>query len=293
MAVTSAYNLIGTGGGGGLTNGTNGNQVAVTNPGIASALANNGGPTQTIALLAGSPAIDAGSNALAVDAEGDRFFTISAAPATRASSTRLSTSAPTSGHSPRRPPSNRRPTRRVFGETVTFTATVTPVQSSSITPTGTVTFYVGTSIAKVAPLLNGVATFTTSSLPQGGSTIMAVYSGNLTYADSSSATLTQTVNQALTTITLNPAVSPNPASSGVVALTSSASVGAITASAGASTGVVSKSHGKSVKKVTISHKAKPHAGSATKFHQSKQSAALKKVVVHIAKHATVKAKKTK
>ncbi len=175
---------------------------------------------------------------------------------------------------------------------MTFTATVTPVQSSSVIPAGTVTFYVGTSIAKVVPLLNGVATFTTSSLPQGSSTIAAVYSGNLTYADSTSATVTQTVNQALTTITLNPAVSPGPASSGVVALTSSAGVGAITASAGASTGVVSKSH-KAVKKVTISHKAKPHAGSVTKFHQSKQSAALKKAVVHVAKHATAKAKKTK
>jgi hypothetical protein len=33
-------------------------------------LANNGGPTQTVALLAGSPAIDAGNNALAVDPTG-------------------------------------------------------------------------------------------------------------------------------------------------------------------------------------------------------------------------------
>ena len=44
----------------------NGNQVGVANPGLGP-LANNGGPTQTIALLPGSPAIDAGSNALAVD----------------------------------------------------------------------------------------------------------------------------------------------------------------------------------------------------------------------------------
>ncbi len=44
----------------------NDNLLGVTDPGIG-LLANNGGPTQTIALLAGSPAIDAGSNALAVD----------------------------------------------------------------------------------------------------------------------------------------------------------------------------------------------------------------------------------
>src|SRR5207244_1169013 len=58
---TSSYNLIGTGGSGGLSNGVKGNQVGVANPGLG-ALANNGGPTQTIALLAGSSAIDKGSN---------------------------------------------------------------------------------------------------------------------------------------------------------------------------------------------------------------------------------------
>jgi FG-GAP-like repeat len=67
LATTCANNLIGTGGSGGLTNGSNGNLVGVSNPGLG-ALANNGGPTQTIALLAGSPAIDAGSNALATAA---------------------------------------------------------------------------------------------------------------------------------------------------------------------------------------------------------------------------------
>ncbi len=68
VSSTSAYNLIGTGGSGGLTNGTNGNLVGVADPGLdPNGLQNNGGPTQTIALLPGSPAIDAGSNALAVD----------------------------------------------------------------------------------------------------------------------------------------------------------------------------------------------------------------------------------
>ncbi len=65
---SSAYNLIGTGGSGGLVNGVNGNQVGVADPGLdPNGLQDNGGPTQTIALLAGSPAIDAGSNSLAVD----------------------------------------------------------------------------------------------------------------------------------------------------------------------------------------------------------------------------------
>jgi hypothetical protein len=68
VSSTSAYNLIGTGGSGGLVNGVNGNQVGVANPGLdPNGLQNNGGPTQTIALLPGSPAIDKGSNALAID----------------------------------------------------------------------------------------------------------------------------------------------------------------------------------------------------------------------------------
>jgi hypothetical protein len=58
-AAAGAYsNLIGTGGTGGIT-AINGNQINVTNPGLGT-LGNNGGPTQTIMLQPGSPAIDKG-----------------------------------------------------------------------------------------------------------------------------------------------------------------------------------------------------------------------------------------
>ena len=60
------HNLIGIGDGSGLTNGTHGDQVGTAASSLDAklgTLANNGGPTQTIALLAGSPAIDAGDNA--------------------------------------------------------------------------------------------------------------------------------------------------------------------------------------------------------------------------------------
>ena len=58
---SSSYNLIGTGGSGGLTDGTNNNQVGVSSPGLGP-LQNNGGPTQTHALLPTSPAIDKGNS---------------------------------------------------------------------------------------------------------------------------------------------------------------------------------------------------------------------------------------
>jgi len=58
---SSSFNLIGTGGSGGLTDGVNGNQVGVASPGLGP-LQNNGGPTETHALLAGSPVTDKGHN---------------------------------------------------------------------------------------------------------------------------------------------------------------------------------------------------------------------------------------
>jgi hypothetical protein len=65
VASTSQYNLVGTGGSGGLSDGVNHNHVGVGNPGLGT-LADNGGPIQTVALLPGSPALDAGSSTLAI-----------------------------------------------------------------------------------------------------------------------------------------------------------------------------------------------------------------------------------
>jgi CSLREA domain-containing protein len=62
-SVSARFNLIGNGSGSGITN-TNGNQVGTASAPIdpkLGALADNGGPTRTHALLLGSPAIDAAS----------------------------------------------------------------------------------------------------------------------------------------------------------------------------------------------------------------------------------------
>ncbi len=64
--VSGNNNLVGPGGSGGLTNGVDGNIVLTSLTGLGLApLGNNGGPTQTRALLPGSPAIDAGSDSIA------------------------------------------------------------------------------------------------------------------------------------------------------------------------------------------------------------------------------------
>jgi alpha-tubulin suppressor-like RCC1 family protein len=76
------------------------------------------------------------------------------------------------------------------GQSVTFTATVS---SSSGTPAGTVTFKEGATTLGTGTLSSSVATFTTSSLAVGAHTITAVYSGNGTYATSTSSGVTQNV----------------------------------------------------------------------------------------------------
>lgn len=77
------------------------------------------------------------------------------------------------------------------GQSVTFTATVAPQFSG--TPTGTVTFYDGTTALKTASLNGGVAKFTTSTLTSGKHSITATYNGSTSFSGSS-ASLTQTVN---------------------------------------------------------------------------------------------------
>ena len=74
----SSHNLIGDAAtSGGLTNAVDGNIVGNSGVGtldvttvLDTSLANNGGPTQTHALVADSPAIDAGNNAEAIDENG-------------------------------------------------------------------------------------------------------------------------------------------------------------------------------------------------------------------------------
>ncbi len=72
-AVTGSYNLIGSGGAGGLL-AANHNLIGVANP-LLAPLGNYGGPTQTMPALPGSPVINAGDNALAVDSHGNPLAT--------------------------------------------------------------------------------------------------------------------------------------------------------------------------------------------------------------------------
>ena len=83
----------------------------------------------------------------------------------------------------------------VFGQSVTFTATVTP-NSGSATPTGSVTFKDGSTTLATVPLnSSGVATFTTAALAMGTHPINAIYQANVPFV-ASFANVSQVVNAA-------------------------------------------------------------------------------------------------
>jgi hypothetical protein len=87
----------------------------------------------------------------------------------------------------------------VYGQSVNFIATVTPVPPGSGIPTGRVTFRLGQTLLGTSDLSNGQAQFSTSSLPAGSLGITAAYSGDKDFIASTSVTLNQVVNKVTTT----------------------------------------------------------------------------------------------
>ena len=109
-----------------------------------------------------------------------------------------------------------------FGQTVTFTATVTGSGG-----TGTVQFLEGATVLGTVTLSGGSAAFSTSALAVGAHQIKAQYSGDGNYNGSTSATLTQNVNKANTTTAV--VSSANPSQHGQsVTFTATVSPGAAT-----------------------------------------------------------------
>jgi hypothetical protein len=99
----------------------------------------------------------------------------------------------------------------VYGQSVMFTATVTPNSGTGV-PTGSVTFKSGTTTLAKVSLTSGTATYSTAVLTVGTKSITALYSGDATYATSTSAVLSQVISKATTTTLLTS--SPNPSTSG-------------------------------------------------------------------------------
>jgi large repetitive protein len=103
--------------------------------------------------------------------------------------------------------SNHNPSK--FGESVTFTATVTPGTTGPVLPSGTVTFFSDGVGIGTGTLVGGQATASTSALAVGTHAITAQYAGDSSFAGSTSLPITQTVNQAATTVTLASDTNPS------------------------------------------------------------------------------------
>jgi hypothetical protein len=117
------------------------------------------------------------------------------------------------------------PNPSVFGQTVTFTATLSPAAA------GTVTFRDGATVLGTKTVgAGGLATLSTGTLQVGAHSISATYSGGTI-----SNTRTQTVNKALAAVALT--ASPSPVGLGR-SVTLSAVVSAVPPGAGTPTGSV-------------------------------------------------------
>lgn len=97
------------------------------------------------------------------------------------------------------------PNPSLYGQTVTFTATVT---STGGTPTGSVTFYDGASPLGTTTLSSGQASLAVSTLAVGTHSITAAYAGDGTLTASTSSILNQTVNKDPTSTSLSSSANP-------------------------------------------------------------------------------------
>jgi hypothetical protein len=94
-----------------------------------------------------------------------------------------------------------------FGQSVTFTATVTAKDSG--TPTGSVTFYSGKTRIGSGQVSNNTAKLTIRSLSVGNHSITAAYSGGSNFTGSTSSPLNQVVDRAVTTTMLTSSKNPS------------------------------------------------------------------------------------
>jgi hypothetical protein len=292
LSPLSGYNLVGTGGTGGLTTGVNGNLVGVASPGLG-VLADNGGPTQTIALLQDSPALDAGSNALAVNASGNQLAYDQRGPGFP----RIVNSVVDIGSFEQSPATSTTITSSanpaILGQLVTFTITVSPAQLNSVFPGGTVTLMNGSTPLAVLTIPNvelltagsnavDTLTYSTSTLPLGTDVITAVYSGTLgQYAPSTSSVLSQVVSLPTT-----------PVSTPTSTVTTTSSTTTSTASRVGTVTVAAEHSKKNARRVLVAHKSRPSGGSVTRFHHQTKPAAIKhSQITAVAHHAKVSVKK--
>ena len=141
-------------------------------------------------------ALPVGTDSLTAVYSGDKTYTTSTSPVVKetvnkaTSTTALKSSGTTTS----------------YDESVTLTATVT---SAGGKPTGTVTFYSGTTSLGTATLSAGVATLATKTLPVGTDSIKAEYGGSSDFGASTSTALSIVNDPAPTTTKVKSSLNPS------------------------------------------------------------------------------------
>ena len=159
-----------------------------------------------------------------------------------------------------------------YGQSVTFTATVSPAA-----PTGTVQFLDGTTSLGTVTVTGGSASLAISTLAVGAHSITAVYSGDANHTTGTSAALAQTVNKAASSValatSLNPTaagqsvtfvatVSPSSATGTVQFLDGTTSLGTVTIASGKASLAIS-TLGSSVHSITAAYSGATNYATST------------------------------
>jgi hypothetical protein len=169
--------------------------------------------------------IPVGSYTLTLSYGGDTNFTAStSAPFTVVVNQASTTTTLTASPSP-----------SVTGQSTTLTAAVAVTSPGTGTATGSVTFHDGTTTLGTVTLTNGTAVLSTSSLALGSHSLTASYSGSTQLKASTSAPVTQAVNQISTKTLLN--ASPNPSTLNQ-SVTLTATVSVVAPGTGTPTGTI-------------------------------------------------------
>ena len=100
------------------------------------------------------------------------------------------------------------PGSTIYGQNVTLTATVSAVAPGSGSPTGTVSFYDGTTVIGTAPLVAGSASFTDPSLSAATHSLSIQYSGDADFAGGSSPGISEVVTPDSTITTVAAPANP-------------------------------------------------------------------------------------
>ena len=217
---------------------------------VTAAAPGSGTPTGSITFLDGSTTLGtttlsggkatfkttvlaAGPHTITISYSGDgNFVTSTSAPLTQTVNQAATTSKVTSSANP-----------SVFGQSVTFTATVKAVAPGSGTPTGAVSFLDGSTILGTGTLSGGTATFSISTLAVSAHSITVVYAGDTSFLTSTSSILTQTVKQAATTSSLTSSLNPSVFGQ---AVTFTATIAPVSPGSGTPTGTVTFNDGSTV-----------------------------------------------